>query len=93
MAEAVNKAYDVMISNLTSAYKGELTEISNAYNIEERLNNLRNDFRDTMIEEMDRNNKSYQTNVYYMDIMNTYEQMGDFMINISQDLEKAFVKK
>ena len=31
--------------------------------------------------------------VYYMDIMNTYERMGDFMINISQDLERPFVNK
>ncbi len=93
MADAVNNAYDVMINNLTAAHKGELIEISNAYNAEERLNNLRNDFRDAMIEEIDNNNKSYQTNVYYMDIMNTYEQMGDFMINISQDLEKAFIRK
>ena len=93
MADAVNNAYDAMISNLTAAHKGELTEISNAYNAEERLNNLRNDFRDSMIEEMDNNCNNYQTNIYYIDIINAYEQMGDFMINISQDLEKAFIKK
>ncbi|MBO5848651.1 MAG: Na/Pi cotransporter family protein [Bacteroidales bacterium] len=93
MADAVNNAYDAMISNLTAAHKGELTEISNAYNAEERLNNLRNDFRDSMIEEMDNNSNNYQTNIYYIDIINAYEQMGDFMINISQDLEKAFIKK
>ena len=93
MADAVNNAYDAMISNLTAAHKGQLTEISNAYNAEERLNNLRNDFRDSMIEEMDNNSNNYQTNIYYIDIINAYEQMGDFMINISQDLEKAFIKK
>ena len=26
-------------------------------------------------------------------IINQYERMGDFMINISQDLERAFVKR
>ncbi len=93
MADAVNNAYDAMISNLTAAHKGQLTEISNAYNAEERLNNLRNDFRDAMIEEMDNNSNNYQTNIYYIDIINAYEQMGDFMINISQDLEKAFIKQ
>lgn len=36
---------------------------------------------------------NYQAMVYYMDIMNTYERMGDFMINISQDLERGFVHK
>lgn len=93
MAEAVNDAYEVMITNLNAAHKGELAEISNAYNAEERLNNLRNDFRDAMIEELENNRNNYQSNIYYIDIINAYEQMGDFMINISQDLEKAFIEK
>ena len=29
----------------------------------------------------------------YMDIMSEYERMGDFMINISQNLEKAFINE
>ena len=93
MADAVLAAYDVMIANLTVAHKGELTDITSAYNAEERLNTLRNNFRDTMIEEIDNGGKNYQTSVYYMDLMNTYERMGDFMINISQDLERAFISK
>ena len=93
MADAVLAAYDVMIANLTVAHKGELTDITNAYNAEERLNTLRNNFWDTMIEEIDNGGKNYQTSVYYMDLMNTYERMGDFMINISQDLERAFISK
>ena len=93
MAEAVNDAYDAMITNLNAAHKGELVEISNAYNAEERLNNLRNDFRDAMIEDLENNRNNYQSNIYYIDIINAYEQMGDFMINISQDLEKAFIEK
>ena len=93
MADAVLAAYDVMIANLTVAHKGELTDITNAYNAEERLNTLRNNFRDTMIEEIDNGGKNYQTSVYYMDLMNTYERMGDFMINVSQDLERGFISK
>ena len=93
MADAVNDAYDAMITNLNAAHKGELVEISNAYNAEERLNNLRNDFRDAMIEDLENNRNNYQSNIYYIDIINAYEQMGDFMINISQDLEKAFIEK
>jgi Na+/phosphate symporter len=54
---------------------------------------LRNDFRDAVIEEMESGSGNYQTMVYYMDIMNTYERMGDFIINISQDLERGFVNK
>jgi hypothetical protein len=28
-----------------------------------------------------------------MDILNEFERMGDFMINVSQDLERAFIRK
>ena len=93
MAEAVQTAYDAMIANLTAAHKGELVNINNAYNAEDRLNTLRNNYREVVIEEIDNGNKNYQTSVYYMDILNEFERMGDFMINISQDLEKAFAHK
>ena len=93
MADAVSTAYDVMIENLAAAHKGELVDITKAYNAEERINTLRNNFRDAVIEEIDNGGKNYQTSVYYMDIMNTYERMGDYMINVSQDLERGFVHK
>ena len=93
MADAVNATYDVMIENLTAAHKGELVEISNAYNAEDRLNTLRNNLRESVIENIDSKGDNYQTSVYFIDIINTYEQMGDFMINVSQDLERAFVRK
>ena len=93
MADAVEKAYDAMIDNLNAAHKGQLEGISNAYNAEDRLNNLRNYLRDAEIEEIESNRKNYQTSVYYMDIVSELEKMGDFIINISQNLEKVFVKK
>ena len=93
MADALDEAYDVMIANLVAAHKGELVNIANAYNAEDRLNTLRNNFRDVVIEEIDNGGKNYQTSVYYMDIINEYERMGDFMINVSQDLEKVYVNK
>ena len=93
MADAVSEAYDAMIANLVAAHKGELVNIANAYNAEERLNTLRNNFRDAVIEEIDNGGKNYQTSVYYMDILNEFERMGDFMINISQDLERAYIRR
>lgn len=93
MADAVSRAYDVMIENLTAAHKGELVNISNAYSAEEQLNVLRNNLRDAVIEDIENDGKNYQTSVYYMDIVNEYEHMGDFMINVSQDLERAFIRK
>ena len=92
MVAAVDHAYEAMITNLTAAHKGELEQIINAYNAEERINNLRNFLRDAEIEGLESNRKSYQASVYYMDIVNELEKMGDFIINISQTLQKAYVK-
>ena len=93
MADNVDAAYKAMIDNLEAAHNGNLSEISNAYNAEDRINFLRNDLRDAEIEDLENGGKNYQTSVYYMDIVNEFERMGDFIINISQDLEKSFVNK
>ena len=93
MVDEVDKAYDAMIVNLELAHKGELQNITNAYNAEDRINNLRTYLRDSEIEGIESGEKNYQTSVYYIDIVNSLERMGDFIINISQDLEKYFVTK
>ena len=93
MADAVIDAYDEMITNLMAAHTSKLVSITNAYNIEERLNNLRNNYRDAMIEGIENGSTNYQISVYFMDIINQFERMGDFMINVSQDLEKVFSRK
>ena len=93
MIAKVDSAYEVMIANLTAAHEGTLTSIANAYDAEEQINALRNELREAEIEALDNNDKNYQTSVYYIDIINELEHMGDFMINISQSLERAFVEK
>ena len=92
MVGTVDEAYDAMLINLNAAHKGELEEISNAYNAEDRINGMRNNLRDAEIEDIENNRKNYQTSVYYMDIVNELEKMGDFIINISQDLHRISLK-
>jgi phosphate:Na+ symporter len=93
MIYAVEKAYDAMITNLNAAHKGKLADISNAYDTEYLINNLRNACRDAEIEDIEVSRKDYRASVYYMDIVGELERMGDFIINISQDLEKAYSSK
>lgn len=92
MTDLIDKTYDVMIENMHLAFEGKLTEISNAYACEDRINNLRNNLRDEEIESIENERKNYQTSVYYMDIISEFEKMGDFMINISQSLYKYMQK-
>ena len=91
MLAKVDTAYEVMIANLTAAHEGRLMTIKNAYDAEEQINVLRNELREAEIEALEDNQKNYQTSVYYIDIINELEHMGDYMINISQSLERAFV--
>ena len=93
MLEKVDNAYEVMIANLNAAHEGTLSSIANAYQAEEQINVLRNELREAEIEALEDNDKNYQTSVYYIDIINELEHMGDYMINISQSLERAFVGK
>ena len=90
MTDLVDKAYDVMIENLGLAFNGKLEEIANAYAAEDRINVLRNNLRDEAIEGIDSDDKKYQSSVYFMDIVSELERMGDFMINISQSLQRAY---
>ncbi len=89
MIDLVDQAYDAMIENLKLAFHGNLEEISNANSAEDRINSLRNNLRDEEIEQIEDNQKNYQTSVYFMDILSELETMGDFMINVSQSLYKT----
>lgn len=93
MAETIDVAYGVMLENLEAAHNGSLTDVSNAYNCEKHINELRSALRESEIEEMENGEKNYQESVYYLDIVNELERMGDFIINISQDLKESFVYK
>ena len=88
MTDLVDRAYSAMIENLNAADNGTLENIANACAAEDNINNQRNYLRDEEIENIESGKKNYQTSVYYMDIVNELEKMGDFIINISQDLMK-----
>ena len=92
MVDLVENAYDAMIYNLEATSEDRLDNIHNAYNAEENLNVMRNKLRDEEIEKIDRNSDNYVTGVYFMDLINELERMGDFIINVSQDLLKYKLK-
>ena len=92
MVDCVDEAYNAMITNLQATINGTLGEISNVYAAEYHINTLRNNLREYEIENLERESQDYVTSVYYMDIVNELEKMGDFMINVSQDLYKYKMK-
>ena len=89
MVDLVDEAYEAMIFNLNAIADEKLDNIANAYNAEDKINVLRNNLRDAEIENIEQNSDNYVTSVYFMDLINELEKMGDFMINISQDLYRT----
>lgn len=88
MIELVDKAYGVMIENL-SRQSGESIDLRHAVDCEIEINNMRNNLREEEILKIEQNSSNYQSSVYYIDIITELERMGDYIINVSE----ASVKK
>lgn len=86
MMDLVQKGYDVMVENLKN---GNLRDISNAVNAEYNINECRNHLREEHIVNIESNSYNYLTGVYYIDVLNELEKIGDFLINISEAAVKG----
>ena len=87
MLDAVDKAYGVMIDNLKSERIDPLG-LRLATDCEIEINDLRNAIRDEEIHKIESDGSNYQSSVYYLDTVSEIERMGDFIINISQAMDK-----
>ena len=87
LLDLVDKAYVIMIENLKSDSVGMLG-LKKAVDCEIQINELRNLLREEEISNMEKDGTHYLSSVYYMDVISEIERMGDFIINISQALEK-----
>lgn len=79
----VDKAYDIMIRNLTQGHKSMLG-LKMAVDCEIEINDLRNLLREEEVRRIEQDGSNYQASVYYLDVLSEVERMGDFIINISQ---------
>ena len=84
---AVERAYDVMIENLKAEKCNEMG-LRLATDCEIEINELRNNIREEEIMQIEQDGANYHSSVYYLDTVSELERMGDFIINISQALNK-----
>jgi phosphate:Na+ symporter len=62
-----------------------------SYNIENEINNYRNQLKLKNLEDVNNKKYDYQDGVYYMDIIAECEKLGDYVINVIQAVvEKKF---
>lgn len=83
MTKLIDSGFDAMIANLKPEFS-KVTDISNAQDVEQDINEYRNNLKEEHLLNLENNTYSYLTGVYYMDLINEYEHVGDFMINISE---------
>ena len=83
MIELLDRGFEAMIYNLKKGYT-QINDIANAQDIEQDINEYRNNLKEEHLLNLENKTYSYLTGVYYMDLVNECEHIGDFMINISE---------
>lgn len=85
MIELVDKAYEVMIENL-STKEFTQADLRRAVDCEIEINNMRTLLREEEILKIEQNESNYPSSVYYIDVIAEFERMGDYIINVSEAL-------
>ncbi|MEG1691924.1 MAG: Na/Pi cotransporter family protein [Bacteroidales bacterium] len=83
MLDLLDKSFEIMVSNLNLGYT-KLHNISNAQDIEQDINEYRNNLKEEHLLNLENNSYGYLIGVYYMDLVSECEHVGDYMINISE---------
>lgn len=83
MMDLLDKGFEIMLHNLNMGYT-KLHDISNAQDIEQDINEYRNNLKEEHLLNLENNTYGYLTGVYYMDLVGECEHVGDYMINISE---------
>lgn len=85
MLDLVDTAFEAMTDNLKSP-DVFLKDITNSEEAECNINDYRNILREEQILGIEKDGYDYKTGVFYIDIVQELEKIGDFIINISQSL-------
>ena len=85
MTGLLSQAYEDMIYNLE--HETSLEDIANAETDEKAINTYRNERRDFELSRIESSGEGYFEAVFYLNILDALEKMGDFLINISQALQ------
>jgi len=93
MLSALQKSYDTMLENLKSMDgEDKKVDITKAVDDECELNHLRDALRDEEFARIEEGNGPYASSTLYLDVIAELERMGDYLINISQAVERACVE-
>ncbi len=91
MMDYVDQAFTVMTQNLE---KGTDADLTAATHCEEQINRYRNELKKEHLKNVENGIYTYEAGVFYSDLYSQCERMGDYIINVSEDIqEMGFVDK
>ena len=60
----------------------QMSEVNKAFNLENEINNYRNQLKNQNIVDVNNKEYDYQMGVYYMDLVAECEKLGDYVVNV-----------
>jgi Na/Pi-cotransporter len=82
MLELVNKSLQQMIMVLEKPEHHTSADLNKVMNIENEINNFRNQLKDQNLRDVNTKKYDYQTGVTYMDFIEECEKLGDYIVNV-----------
>ena len=80
MMELTDQALEQMNSLLTG--RKESYDVNRSFNIENEINNYRNQLKSQNINDINNHLYSYAVGTIYMDLINECEKLGDYVVNV-----------
>ncbi|WP_297059158.1 Na/Pi cotransporter family protein [uncultured Duncaniella sp.] len=62
-------------------------DIITSYNHEREINNLRNQLRSANVDNINEHHYEYQAGIYFMDVIGSLEKIGDYIINVVDEVK------
>lgn len=81
MMELADEALTQMIK-VVERNEHNALDVNKSYNLENEINNYRNQLKNQNIVDVNNKEYSYQMGVYYMDIIAECEKLGDYVVNV-----------
>ena len=68
--------------NILMGGRKESFDVNNSFNIENEINNYRNQLKSQNIVDINKHEYEYGVGTIYMDIINECEKLGDYVVNV-----------
>ncbi|MCH5325901.1 MAG: Na/Pi cotransporter family protein [Duncaniella sp.] len=89
----VEAAISNQILLLHDVEHAEEKDIITSYNCEREINNLRNQLRTQNVNSINDHIYEYQAGIFYMDIIGSLEKIGDYVVNVVDEIKSLSRKK